>query len=493
MPEVIVSHASNLKFGTKKNKKKRVSPVDGKLIYEYSDDTKAVDEAVHFLASHRKKIKKIPLAKRIQIVENFAKNVTKNLDKLAEAISIDTGKPLWEAKTEANGLKAKAIISIEQINAYKNEIVENAVPGASGEVSKKPLGITAILGPFNFPMHLPNGQVIPSFLEGNSIIFKPSELTTRSGSIYADLWWKSGMPKEAFAFVTGGKDVGEKLVIHKDIKGVFFTGSVPVGIAIRQATASMPDKLVALEMGGVNPLVIWKDANLDAAAIAALTGICLTTGQRCTATRRLIVHTSVAQKFLKKLDALIQNVKIGLPTEDIFCGPLISDTAKEKYHTSLANQKAKGAKIIIQGNLKKDLPQKGAFVTPVIIEGGDFHRFSCEETFSPICTFEPIKNMNEVVERCAWSNFGLSASIFSANEKTFQEFRENVESGLINWNQPTNGSSSKLPFGGIGLSGNFRPAGSAMLQHCTYPLASLLNRDPKNLIETNWTGLNKNE
>ena len=367
--------------------------------------------------------------------------------------------------------------------------LKDALPGVQGEVHSKPLGIISVLGPFNFPMHLPNGQILPALLKGNSVLFKPSESTPGCAELYCQLWWDSGLPEEALALVLGQRETGIQATINPLINGIFFTGSVPTGIAIRKATAETPQKLVALEMGGVNPIAIWDDAHLEAAVIAAVTGFCLSTGQRCTATRRILIHENILKSCKKLILNLASKIHPGIPTENVFCGPLISANSKEKFHATKDKLLQTGGKILFEQNLNSLLPSTGGFVGPAIIEGGDIKQFVREETFSPLVVLESFKNMAELHEKCAWSAYGLSAAIFTSQENIYREFWQGIQAGLINWNQPTIGASSKLPFGGIGLSGNHRPAGYDMIEHCSYKVSALLNHNPDSLLNTVYPGL----
>lgn len=483
------SHAGNKYFGNAEKTSSKLSPVDNQTISSYQDDSSAVSQAIDFLAENRKVVKKLSKSDLKNIVSNFIKKIDERAVELATIISQETGKAIWEAKTEVGALKAKAIGSLEQWEAQNITTLKDALPGVLGEVHTKPLGIISVLGPFNFPMHLPNGQIVPALLKGNSVLFKPSELTPGCAEFYCRLWWDSGLPEGALALVQGQREVGVQATINPLINGIFFTGSVPTGIAIMKATADTPQKLVALEMGGVNPLAIWEDASIEAAAHAAVTGFCLSTGQRCTATRRVIIHKSIYSKFKTQFLNYTNKIHPGLPSENVFCGPLISAGSKDKFNAAKNRLIKSGGTIVFEQKLNSNLPTTGGFVGQTVIEGGDIKQFVKEETFSPLVVLEQFNDMSELQEKCSWSPYGLSASIFTAQEKIYQEFWQGIQSGLINWNQPTNGASAKLPFGGIGLSGNHRPAGYDMIEHCSYKVASLINPNPENLLKAIYPGL----
>lgn len=484
-----LSHAGKKYFGNSEIKSSKFSPLDNQIISNYQDDASAVVQAINYLAENRKAVQKISKENLKNIIANFIKNIEKRTDELSNIISLEMGKTLWEAKTEVSALKAKAILSLEQWENQNDIILKDALPGVQGEVYRKPHGIISVLGPFNFPMHLPNGQILPAILKGNSVLFKPSEVTPGCGELYCQLWWESGLPETALALVQGQREVGVQATVNPLINGIFFTGSVPTGIAILKANAEMPQKLIALEMGGVNPLAIWEDANLEAAAHAAVTGFCLSTGQRCTATRRILIHKINYEKFKKIFIALTSKIHPGLPHENVFCGPLVSAGSKDKFHAAKNRLIKSGSSVLFEHKLNSSLPTTGGFVSPTIMEGGDCKAFAKEETFAPLVVLEKFDDMQELVDKCAWSPFGLSASIFTAQENIYREFWQGVQSGLINWNQPTNGASGKLPFGGIGLSGNHRPAGADMIEHCSYKVAGLVNSNPENLLKAVYPGL----
>lgn len=487
--ENFFSHAGKTLFGNGKTTGVKYAPTDNQPQATFQDDPSAVNQAIDFLVQNRKTVLQLSKDSLKKIILNFIVNIEERTEALAKIISLEMGKTLWEAKTEVAALKTKAQHTIEQWEAHQTFTLENALPGVLGEVNTKPLGIVTVLGPFNFPMHLPNGQIVPAILKGNSILFKPSELTPGCAEQYCQLWWDAGLPEGALALVQGQREVGVQSVINSKINGIFFTGSVPTGIAIRKATAETPQKLVALEMGGVNPLAIWDDANLEVSAHAALTGFCLTTGQRCTGTRRILIHQNVYESFKKQFIAITKKIHPGLPTENVFCGPLISTGSKDKFHAAKNRLLKSGGTILFEQVLDKKLPTTGGFVGQAIIEGGNCKQFAKEETFAPLVVLEPIENMNDLIEKCSWSPFGLSASIFTQQEKIYKDFWHGIEAGLINWNQPTNGASAKLPFGGVGLSGNHRPAGADMIEHCSYKVSSLINSNPENLLKAKYPGL----
>jgi succinylglutamic semialdehyde dehydrogenase len=485
------SHAGKKLFGSPEKTGNKFSPIDNQIMHTFQDDASAVSEAINYLSENRKAVLKLSKENLKNIAANFIKNIEDRHVELATMISQETGKAIWEAKTEATALKSKALASLEQWESHQTTIVKDALPGIQGEVHTKPLGIISVLGPFNFPMHLPNGQILPAILKGNSVLFKPSELTPGCAELYCRLWWDAGLPEGALALVQGQREVGIQATTNPLINGIFFTGSVPTGISILKATAETPQKLVALEMGGVNPLAIWSDANLEAAANAAVTGFCLSTGQRCTGTRRILIHQDVYKKFKALLLILTSKVHPGMPNENVFCGPLISAGSKDKFHAAKNRLLKSGGEITFEQKLNNQLPTTGGFVGPTIIEGGDIKQFVKEETFSPLIVLESFNKMDELLQKCAWSPYGLSASIFTAQENTYQEFWHGIQSGLINWNQPTNGASFKLPFGGVGLSGNYRHAGYDMIEHCSYKVSSLINTNPESLLKAVYPGLSE--
>lgn len=285
---------------------------------------------------------------------------------LAEAIARDTGKPMWEAKTEASALVAKIDITVNHsIQLVKDERIQNALPNVDGVIRYKPRGVMAVIGPFNFPVHLPNGHIIPSLLMGNTVVFKPSEQTPAVCQVYAQMFHLAQFPPGVFNMVFGDGEAGRKLVVNENVDGILFTGSYEVGLKIKQETLTHYWKILALEMGGKNSTIIWEDADLEKAIYETLIGAFLTSGQRCACTSRIFVHEKIADEFTEKFYQAAKKLSIGHWTEEVFMGPLINAAAVEKYirFQEIANRE--NCESLMRGK-SLDLKHKGHYVTPSI-------------------------------------------------------------------------------------------------------------------------------
>lgn len=399
-----------------------------------------------------------------------------NADQMAEVIARDTGKPLWEAMTEAKALAAKIDITLNHsLKLIAEERVENALPEVEGVIRYRSRGVMAVVGPFNFPAHLPNGHIIPALIAGNTVVFKPSEQTPAVGQFMAELFEKAEFPEGVFNLVQGDGAAGGRLVAHELVDGILFTGSYEVGLKIKQETLTHYWKLLALEMGGKNATVVWEDADLDKAVYESLVGSYMTAGQRCSCTSRIILHPKIADQFMDRFYKAAKQLSIGHWTENTFMGPLINEAAVEKYirFQEIANRE--NCESLMRGKLL-DLKHKGFYVTPSIHLVNKFDPKSVyqkSEIFGPNVAVYTTDDWNHAMEIVNSAGYGLVMALFSKNEELYKDALFQARVGLLNWNRTTNGSSSKLPFGGFGKSGNDRPSAHFAIQYCTMPVASL--------------------
>ncbi len=397
-------------------------------------------------------------------------------DEMATAISRDTGKPKWETLTEAAALSSKIDITLSfSMNLVKEERLPNALPQVDGVIRYKPRGVMAVIGPFNFPAHLPNGHIIPALAAGNTVVFKPSEQTPFVGQLMAKCFEKAEFPPGVFNMVQGDGETGRKIVIHDEVDGILFTGSYEVGLKIKQETLTHYWKILALEMGGKNATLIWKDADMDKAIYETLIGAYMTSGQRCACTSRVIVHPDVADEFTDRFYEAAKKLTIGHWSENLFMGPLINEGAVEKYirFQEIANRE--NCESLMRGK-QLDLKHKGYYVTPSIHLVKKFDPNSVyqkSEIFGPNVAIYQSRDFDESLKIVNSTGFGLVAALFTKDKSLYEKALLEARVGLLNWNRTTNGASSRLPFGGLGKSGNDRPSGSFAIQYCTIPVASL--------------------
>jgi succinylglutamic semialdehyde dehydrogenase len=416
---------------------------------------------------------------------------------MAGLITDETGKTLWEGKAEAGLLAGKVDITLDdsvigalsRVTGFSVELS----PTRLGSAWFKPHGVMAVVGPFNFPAHLPNGHIVPALAMGNTIVFKPSEKTPAVGQFLAALFQEAleaeGAPPGVFNLVQGGAEAASRLVSHDGLDGILFTGSWPVGRRILEANLDRPSRIIALEMGGNNPAVVLPDADLRQAAMEVARCAFITTGQRCTCTRRLIVHEQVADRLIGAVCKIASTVIVGAPRAEhpVFMGPIISKQARDgaiEFQRSLASA---GARLLVQATAP-DHPDGGLYLTPGVAQvdrfttsdeggsrgGGGGRDAGCDvELFGPYLRVAVVGSLDEAIEQANATRYGLAASIFTQDIDAAERFRFECRAGCINVNTGTAGASSKLPFGGLGLSGNHRPAGSFSLDYCAYPVAGM--------------------
>lgn len=424
----------------------------------------------------------LELGNRIEIARRFANEVRHDAEVLAELIARETGKPLWEARTEVDAVVAKVDISVQ---AYAERTgkkkLDSALQGCTA-VRHKPHGVMAVLGPYNFPAHLPNGHMIPALIAGNVVLFKPSEKTPGVGAALLECWKRSGAPEDTMQLVIGGPDEGKELVAHPGVDGVLFTGSAQAGIAINRKLAANPGKIVALEMGGNNPIVVIETPRMKEAATLVIQSAFTTAGQRCTAARRLVVKNSVYDELMAELIPMARKLIVAEPFADPapFMGPVIdNETADRLMESFLALLTAGGRALLPMRRIDQERP----FLTPGIIDTTDIPDRPDVELFGPLLQVIRVPDLDAAIAEANNTRFGLSASLIGGSPDDYGRFWANVRAGIINWNRPTNGASSTAPFGGIGLSGNHRPAAYYAADYCAYPVASTEMDQPRANIE----------
>jgi succinylglutamic semialdehyde dehydrogenase len=411
-------------------------------------------------------------AYRIEAVRRFANVVRKKEAEFAELIARETGKPLWEARTEVGAVVNKVEISVE---AYAERTPQRRMEAALGNkiaVRHKPHGVLAVLGPYNFPAHLPNGHIVPALIAGNAVVFKPSEKTPASGELLVRCYHEAGIPEGVVRLLIGGPDQGRSLAGQAGIDGLLFTGSARAGMALHKQFAETPHKILALELGGNNPLVIWNAKDIQAAAVIAVQSAYLSAGQRCTAARRLIVEEGHHEPLIDAVRKLAERMIVGDPFADPqpFMGPVIDLAAADHVQEQWLNLMMKGGKPIC----RLDRPDKDKpFLTPALIDVTEIRDRPDEEIFGPVLQVIRVKDFDEAIDEANNSRFGLAASLVGGSPELYDKFWANVRAGVINWNKPTNGAPSNAPFGGIGLSGNHRPSAFYAADYCAYPVTSV--------------------
>lgn len=416
----------------------------------------------------------LSIDERAKHLRNWRDVAAAHVDELADLIGREVGKPAPEARIEAGAISGKVDLTLESTVMDRiHDWTADAGSGRTGRCRYRPHGVMAVVGPFNFPAHLPNGQFVPAMLAGNTVVFKPSELAPAVGQRLGELMQEAGLPPGVFNVVHGMVDESRRLCTNEGVDGILFTGSWPVGRAILEQNLDTPGRIVALELGGNNPAIVHQDADLRLAAIECARAAFATTGQRCTCTRRIIVHEKVADSFLAGLCTAASTLLAGSHDDPVtpFMGPLITESARTAVLESQRRIVARGGRSLVPA---VELPGDGWFISAGVIEVDGFQMDHDEEIFGPLVQVCTVGSLNEAIEQARQTRYGLAASIFTADESNFDRCFAELSTGCLNWNVGTAGASSRLPFGGVGLSGNHRPAAALAIDSCAYPVASLL-------------------
>jgi succinylglutamic semialdehyde dehydrogenase len=408
--------------------------------------------------------------RRAGVLERFAEIVKKGREALAGAISQETGKPYWEALTEADAVAGKIGLTLA---AVKERAGERAVKG--GRTRYKAHGVVGVIGPFNLPAHLPNGHIAPALAMGNAVVFKPSELAPLSAAMMCEMWGEAGLPRGVLNMVVGGGEVGAALAGHEGVDGVYFTGSRRVGVMLAKAVASEPEKILALEMGGNNPLVVWHTGNITPAVYDVIQSAYITSGQRCTCARRLIISKGPeGDDLLHALAGAVKRLAVGshVLRPEVFMGPVISPEAGRKVLDAQVKLMGLGGRVVVP---VEGVGGNEAMLRPGLVDVTDVApgRIADEEVFGPLLTVTRVGSFEEALEEANRTRYGLAAGLLSDDPALFEVFYAGVRAGVVNFNRPTTGASGAMAFGGVGWSGNHRPSGYFAVDYCGYPVATL--------------------
>nr|A4XWE7.1 RecName: Full=N-succinylglutamate 5-semialdehyde dehydrogenase; AltName: Full=Succinylglutamic semialdehyde dehydrogenase; Short=SGSD [Pseudomonas mendocina ymp] len=450
-----------------------LDPVSQAVVWQGQGASAAqVDEAVNAARGAFSLWAAHSLDGRIAVLERFAAALKSHADELARAIGEETGKPLWEAATEVTSMVNKVAISIQ---SYRERTGEKSGPlaDATAVLRHKPHGVVAVFGPYNFPGHLPNGHIVPALLAGNCVLFKPSELTPKVAELTVKCWIEAGLPAGVLNLLQGGRETGVALAGHPGIDGLFFTGSSRTGNLLHAQFAGRPDKILALEMGGNNPLIVDQVADIDAAVYTIVQSAFISAGQRCTCARRLLVPQGQwGDALLARLVQVAGQLKVGRFDEQPapFMGSVISLQAAAQLMQAQADLLAKGATAL----LAMTQPQAdAALLTPGILDVTAVSERPDEEFFGPLLQVIRYSDFDGAIAEANTTAFGLAAGLLSDSKARYEQFWLHSRAGIVNWNKQLTGAASTAPFGGIGASGNHRASAYYAADYCAYPVASL--------------------
>lgn len=455
------------------NKFISTDPVTGEILWHGFEATlQETDHAVYAAREAFEKWRHLAFDERCAPIKNFQKQLETHKSELAEIISQETGKPLWESLTEVVAMINKVTISIEAF-CERSSNKEKISDGETQAIRYKPHGVVAVFGPYNFPGHLANGHIVPALLAGNTVVFKQSEETPLVGQKTIELWEQAGLPAGVINLVQGGRVTGQALAGHPGLDGLFFTGSSQTGLVLNRQFAEHPEKILALEMGGNNPLIVTKISNLKAAAYLTVQSAFITAGQRCTCARRLIVMKDIeGDAFLTELIRMTNGLKVGYYTDkpEPFLGPVITVRAAELLLTEQAALISNGATPLLE---MKQLKSNTGLISPGLINVTAAKNRADKEVFGPLLQIIRVSDFDAALDEANNTNYGLAAGLVSDDRALYEKFFRETAAGIVNWNKPLTGASSTAPFGGIGLSGNHRPSAYFAADYCSYPVASL--------------------
>lgn len=388
---------------------------------------------------------------RHDVLKKASDEVLARKDELGRILSREEGKTLPEGIGEA--ARAGQILDFYAGEALRlnGEIVNSVRPGVGVEVTREPIGIVGMITPWNFPIAIPAWKIAPALAYGNTAVVKPADLVPHSAWALVDILQRAGLPKGVLNLVMGkGSVVGQALVDHPDVTAISFTGSVATGRRLAAScVAANPMKKVQLEMGGKNPLVVLDDADIKVAVECALNGAFFSTGQRCTASSRLIVTEGIHDRFV---EALVERMK-ALVVDDALkpgtqIGPVVDPSQLEQDESYIKIGRQEGAKLAWGGErLNRSTP--GHYLQPALfVEASNKMRISREEIFGPVAAVIRAKNYDEALALANDTEFGLSAGICTTSLKYAAHFKRNSEAGMVMVNLPTAGVDYHVPFGG---------------------------------------------
>lgn len=450
------------------------NPANGETIWSGAAATdEEVNDAV--IAAHAafESWAELSVEKRADYLRAFCDELTRRRDDLTTCLSKETGKPLWETATEVSGMIGKFDIAMEAYQERTGVKERSLDTNTMSIVRHKPHGVMVVLGPFNFPGHVPNGQTVPALLAGNTVVFKPSELTPLISQMTVECWEAAKLPPGVINLVQGERETAKTLVAHPTINGVLFVGSYATGCILHKLFSGQTDKMLALEMGGNNPLVIANVSDIKAAAYHTIQSAFITAGQRCTCARRLIiVNDKNTDDFLSELISMTKKIVVGPYDQkpEPFMGPVISTVAADRLLQAQETLQQQGGQSLLSMRLLKE---GTSLLSPGVMDVTSIDDRVDEEYFGPFLQIIRCNDFDSAIREANNTAYGLSSGLLSDDRKLFEEFYRRIHAGLIHWNRSLTGSDGHTPFGGVGHSGNYRPSAFYSSDYCAYPVSSM--------------------
>jgi len=394
----------------------------------------------------------LPASQRAAFFGKAADAIEARAERVAQDMTAEMGKPLREARLET--LRAATILRYAAGEAWRpiGEQYAPSVPDQRLYTLRRPLGVVGLITPWNFPIAIPVWKLAPALIYGNTVVLKVGYEAPRTGLHVAESFAEAGLPAGVLNVLTGsGSKAGAEIVSNQSVRALSFTGSVEVGKSVRER-ATARDCRVQLELGGHNPLLVTAAAEIDRAVEAAYAGAFWSAGQKCTATRRILVQGEVYDEFRDKLLARVAAGKVGDPADpEVEVGPVVNEGALEEILGAIERARDEGGTVLAGG---ERADEDGYLIAPTVFEGlADDAELSCEEVFGPVTTLYRYTTLEEGIERANAVPFGLSASIFTRDLREAQRFTEEIGAGIIHVNSQTAGADVHVPFGGIKGSG----------------------------------------
>lgn len=436
---------------------KSISPANKEEVVGYvQNSTKAdLEEAVQAADQAKKEWRKLGQAQRGQLLFKAANIIEENLDDIAETMTREMGKTLPEAKGEtARGVAILRYYAGEGMRT-DGDVIPSSDKDALMFTRRVPLGVVGVITPWNFPVAIPIWKIAPALVYGNTVVFKPATESAVTAAKVVACFAEAGFPKGVLNFITGsGSIIGQSLIDHPLLNAITFTGSEGVGAAVAKSAAERGIKF-QLEMGGKNPVIVTKDADIDAAVEAVISGGLRSTGQKCTASSRVIIETEVYDTFKEKLVQEVKKITVGNGlNEETWMGPCASESQYNTVLEYIQKGQKEGASLILGGEkLTGEEFDKGFYITPAIFDDvSSDMAIAQEEIFGPVIALIKAENLEEAIQIANDTKYGLSASIFTTKIGSLLEFIDEIEAGLVRVNAESAGVELQAPFGGMKAS-----------------------------------------
>ncbi len=414
-----------------------------------------VDETVEAAAQAQSDWARRPAPQRGKMLREAGDLLSDRKSEIAEAMTREMGKPVFETKGDVQEAIDTAYYTASETRRLFGHTVPSELPDKMNMSIRRPVGVCAIITAWNFPVAVPSWKILPALAAGNTVVFKPSEEAPRSGLLFIQTLLDAGIPDGVINVVHGAGETGSTLVEHPQVDAVGFTGSYDVGTSIAE-TCGRLNKRVSLEMGGKNPMIVMEDADLDLALDGAIWGAYGTTGQRCTATSRLICHESVHDRFVEMIEAEAETLVLGDGTNDnTDVGPLINEDAREKVRRYVKIGQKEGANLAMGGSPVSIEGNDGYFFEPTLFtDVTPDMRIAQEEIFGPVLSVFSVNSYEEAVDVANDTRFGLSSAIYTDTVQLGFRAMRDLDAGITYVNGPTIGAEAHMPFGGVKDTGN---------------------------------------